>query len=228
VKTRERLEARRLRADDGLPIKEIARRLGVATSSVSVWVRDVELTAEQQAALLEQNPAYNRQLCGWRVMAARRREARREAQNEGRAVARRTEALHVAGCMLYWAEGAKDRNQVCFSNSDPAMIRLFVRFLRTYFNVSDDLLRMTCYLFGDHVPQLREVERFWLDVAELPPTSLRPSVINRYSISSKRRKRFNSLPYGTCRLVVNRTAVAQHIFGAIQEYGGFERDAWLE
>lgn len=36
------------------------------------------------------------------------------------------------------------------------------------------------------------------------------------------------LPYGTCRIVLSRTRVTQHIFGAIQEYAGFRRDAWLE
>jgi hypothetical protein len=136
--------------------------------------------------------------------------------------------MHAAGCMLYWAEGAKQRNQLCFSNADPEMIRFFMRFLRTYFGVPDDAIRMTCYLFGDHVVQLTETEDFWLDVAELPRTSLRPSVINRYSISGKRKKRFKTLPYGTCRIVVNRTAVVQSIFGAIQEYAGFEREAWLD
>jgi hypothetical protein len=42
------------------------------------------------------------------------------------------------------------------------------------------------------------------------------------------RKRSNILPYGTCRVVVSRTRVVQSIYGAIQEIGGFERDAWLE
>jgi hypothetical protein len=48
------------------------------------------------------------------------------AQEEGRALARRGERLFLAGCMLYWAEGGQDRNQVRFSNSDPEMIRVFV------------------------------------------------------------------------------------------------------
>ena len=174
------------------------------------------------------NPAYNRQLCGWLVMAERRREKRRVAQAEGRALARANDWMHAAGCMLYWAEGAKQRNQLCFSNSDPEMIRFFVTFLRTYFYVPDEAIRMTCYLFGDHVEQLNEVEEFWLRVAQLPRMSLRPSVINRYSISSKRKKRFKTLPYGTCRIVVNRTGVVQSIFGAIQEYAGFERETWLD
>ena len=39
----------------------------------------------------------------------------------------------MAGCMLYWAEGAKERNVVKFANSDAAMVRFFVRFLREGF-----------------------------------------------------------------------------------------------
>lgn len=44
-KDAERVEARRLRAE-GMSIKKIAARLGVAVSSVSVWVRDVETPPE--------------------------------------------------------------------------------------------------------------------------------------------------------------------------------------
>jgi hypothetical protein len=47
-----------------------------------------------------------------------------------------------------------------------------------------------------------------------------------YSRHSKR-KRLNKLPYGTCRLTVCDVRIAQHLYGAIQEYGGFERPEWL-
>ena len=53
----------------------------------------------------------------------------------------------MAGCMLYWAEGAKERNVVKFANSDVAMIRFFVHFLRRCFGVrsSDFRLRLNVY-----------------------------------------------------------------------------------
>jgi hypothetical protein len=41
----------------------------------------------------------------------------------------------MAGCMLYWAEGAKERNTVKFVNSDVAMVRLFVNFMKGCFGV---------------------------------------------------------------------------------------------
>ena len=79
--------------------------------------------------------AFNGHVKGRAVNSTVRRHARVLAQEEGRQLAERCEALHVAGCMLYWAEGAKDRNQIRFTNSDPEMARFFVRFLRTYFNL---------------------------------------------------------------------------------------------
>jgi hypothetical protein len=148
-------------------------------------------------------------------------------QEDGRRRARALDPGFVAGCMLYWAEGAKDRNQLQFSNSDPAMARFFVDFLKKYFDLTGDEIRIRCYLYADHVEQQADVEQFWLEALDLPQTSLRKSVVNVYSKYSQR-KRVGNLPYGTCRVVVSRTWVTQTIYGAIQEIGGFTRDSWLE
>ncbi len=43
-----------------MPIAEIARTLEVAKSSVSGWVKDVRLTADQVATLRDANPVLNR------------------------------------------------------------------------------------------------------------------------------------------------------------------------
>ena len=227
VKTAEREEARRLRTSEGLPIKEIARRLRVSTSSVSLWVRDIELTEEQRRRLLAMNPAYNRQLLGQSVWTEECRRRRREYQDEGATTAQAGEPLHVAGCMLYWAEGSKQRNAVRFSNSDPDLVKVFVRFLRTYFHICDQDIRVTCNLFADHEGRQLEIEQFWLDTLGLARTSLCKSTVNVYSRHTQR-KRLNKLPYGTCRVAVSRTAIVQHIYGAIQEYAGFTRDDWLD
>jgi transcriptional regulator with XRE-family HTH domain len=227
MKTRERELARRLRREEGAAIKEIAERVGVSKSSVSLWVRDIDLTAEQRQALLDRNPAFNRQHSGWTKVAERRRTERIAYQEDGRRRARLRDPGFIAGCMLYWAEGAKGRNQLQFSNADVVMARFFVDFLKKYFALRGEEIKITCHLYADHLAKQAEIERHWLVALGLPRESLRKSVVNVYSKYSKR-KRVGNLPYGTCRVVVSKTWVIQTIFGAIQEIGGFTRDAWLE
>jgi transcriptional regulator with XRE-family HTH domain len=126
VKPVERDIARRMRAEEGLPLREIAERLGVAKSSVSRWVRDVELSPAQEAALRDLNPLYNAQLRGQERRSRSARAARAVAQEDGRRRARDRDPLHIQGCMLYWAEGSKGRNVVAFTNSDADMVALFI------------------------------------------------------------------------------------------------------
>jgi transposase-like protein len=71
MKTVERNQARRMRRDEGRSIKEIARLLGVSSSSVSHWVRDVELTDAQHSALQARNRLHERQRLARAAMAAK-------------------------------------------------------------------------------------------------------------------------------------------------------------
>jgi hypothetical protein len=207
-------------------MKEIARLVGVSLSSVSYWVRDVPLTTEQRTELLRRMSANGRAAAAaGRSVAARK--VRVAYQECGRRHARRREPLHVAGCMLYWAEGSKGRNSVQFVNSDPAMVRYFVSFLRAYYDVADDAFRVDCNLFADHLERQQEIERFWLETLALPQSCLRKSKVIVYSKYSKK-KRQNRLPYGTVRVCVHRTEIVQSIYGAIQECAGFERPEWLD
>lgn len=227
MKTTERLEARRRRRDHGESIKQIARELRVSPSTVSVWVRDIELTDEQHDALQSRCSSHNGQTVSARLNAARAHARRRGEQEHGRFLARRRNALHLAGAMLFWAEGSRGRNAVVFTNSDPQMVRFFVSFLRRCYDVRDHRIAVTCNLFADHEARQREIEQFWLDTLSLPRSSLRKSTVNIFSKHSKKR-RTNKLPYGTCRVVVNDTALVQSIYGAIQEYAGFNRPEWLD
>jgi hypothetical protein len=130
--------------------------------------------------------------------------------------------------MLYWAEGSKSRNSTVFANSDLPMVVLFVRFLRDAMGVApeDITVRLNVYLTNGLT--LREIEDHWLWALELPRSSLRKPMINHTPTSSSGRKR-NKLPYGVCTIRVKRsTWLVQHIYGAIQEYAGFDEPRWLD
>jgi transposase-like protein len=225
MKTEERQAARALRVEQGLSVKEIAQAVGVSPGTASRWVRDIELTDDQRRAL----SAHDR---GDRVVAGKRhseRARRRRAtwQADGAQRARERRSIHLAGCMLFWAEGSRSRNSVYFTNSDPAMVRFFLDFLVAEIGVERDAVRIDVNLFADHLTEQAAIEQHWLETLDLPRACLRASTVNVFSRQSAR-KRLNRLPFGTCRLSVHSTRVVQHLYGAIQEYGGFIRPQWLD
>lgn len=107
------------------------------------------------------------------------------------------------------------------------MVKIFVTFLRRAFGLSPDRVRVTCNLFADHEARQHEIEEFWLHTAGLPRASLCKSTVNHYSRYSQK-KRKNKLPFGTCRIVVHSTEIAQTVYGSIQELAGFDRPEWLD
>jgi AcrR family transcriptional regulator len=224
MKAKEREEARRLRAE-GISVKAIAAQVGVSTSSVSRWVRDIELSAEQRADLAMRDPSVVGHPAGGLARAAYAREERRRWQEDGRALARAGDPLHRSGCFLYWAEGTKDRNRVTLTNSDPDLLLVFRRFLARCFAVPDERLVFAVNCFLGNGLTLEEIEAHWLGVLELPRACLRASTVNTPSSASRGRGR--TLLHGTGRLEVCSTAIVQSIYGAIQEYAGIDRPEWL-
>jgi hypothetical protein len=210
----------------GASIAAIQAELRVAKSTVSVWVRDIPLDEEHRRALEAANPVVNGRQVGQRAWSRACREDRERAQEHGRALARRGDPLHYAGCMLYWGEGSKQRNGVCFTNTDIDMHRFFLRFLRESYDVHDDSvrLRVNCHL-GNGL-SLAQIEQWWLTSLASPRTCLRPSTVNRPSRASKGARR--PLICGTAQLRVGSTWLVQSIYGAIQEYAGHTREDWLD
>jgi hypothetical protein len=87
------------------------------------------------------------------------------------------------------------------------------------------MVTVWCNLFADQAESCHQIEQFWLDTLGLPRSSLGKSTVNVYSKYSNKLRR-NMLPYGTCRIAVYRTRIVQALYGAIQEFAGFERPHW--
>jgi transcriptional regulator with XRE-family HTH domain len=161
-----RNQARSLRAE-GLNYKEIAARLGVSKSSVSLWVRDLpippglshEENRRRSAEATRQYWEKERQ-----VRSARRADVRAAAGAEiGDLTARE---LLIAGATAYWCEGAKSKSyrrlyRVVFTNSDPGLIRLFLRFLDAAGIPQANLTFTVCI---HESADVEAAEQFWLAV----------------------------------------------------------------
>ncbi len=216
---------------EAMPYKRIAAILGISPATAYAWTRDIELTPEQNRQNLvgPRGPSSPEAVARRAVVWREKNRARRRAyQDAGRARARLQQPLHMAHCMLYWAEGRKARNTVQLVNSDASMVRFFRDATRGCFGVGSErfALRLNVYL-GNGLT-LRQVEDHWLEALDLPRSCLRGHQVNHFPTSSSGRKR-NRLPYGVGSLRVSRsTEIVQHIYGAIQEYGSFDEPRWLD
>ena len=222
-----RIRARELRAQ-GWSYKRIASELAVSPSSAFTWTQDIRLSPEQIAANLGRgitadSAVVNRRARAW---SERNRARRRLYQAEGRRRAQIEDALHQAGCMLYWAEGGKRKNCVKLSNSEAPMLAFFLRFLTECFEIDRSRLAFSLHVYLGNGLSIEQIENRWLEALHLPRSVLRKHTIDPLPTSSSGRKR-NHLPYGVGNLSYCDTAIVQHIFGAIQEYAGFEEPRWL-
>ena len=157
-KVKEQEKARALRAQNRT-LADIARTLGVSKSSVSLWVRDVPFTPtlRLRGPHRHPHPAHEAKL---RQIEELNREGRE------RIGALSEEALFVAGVALYAGEGSKTDGEVRFSNSDPAMVRLFCAWFRRFFDVDERRLRGRLYLHEGL--DLIATEAFWSALANIP------------------------------------------------------------
>ena len=161
-----RAKARELRVH-GMDYQDIAAALGVAKSSVSLWVRDLPTPARLSYAECRKRSAEGAR----RYWAAERpaREALRIAAREAAAAEigeLTNRELLIAGAIAYWCEGSKNKpgpwnDQVIFTNSDPGLIRFFLRFLEAIgTSLSDAIFRVYIHESAD----VESAQRFWLEV----------------------------------------------------------------
>ena len=178
-----RARARELRTQ-GLDYEEIAGALGVSKSSVSLWVRDMP-----RPPRLSYEECCKRSAEGSRLYWAAERPAR-EAKREAARAAAAAEICElsereilIAGAIAYWCEGTKSkpqklRERVLFINSDPGLIRFFLRFLAAA-GIQQAQLRFRVYIH--ETANVAAAERFWARVTDSDPEDFYKAVLKRHN-----------------------------------------------
>jgi transcriptional regulator with XRE-family HTH domain len=183
-----RAKARELR-QQGLVYNEIAAKLGVSKSSVSLWVRDLprperlsyEECAKRQAAAVA---AY------W-LRERQRREAAREhiRAGEQHAIGQLSDReVLIAGAIAHMCEGTKSKpyrrsGRVIFINSDPRLISFYLRFLRLAGVKRDQLTFQVSIHESADVPSAQE---FWRQVTQADPVRFRRPNLKRHNPKTTR------------------------------------------
>jgi hypothetical protein len=210
-----RAQARSLR-EQGLTYNRIAEQLGVSKASISLWVRDLP-----RPPRLSYTESRKRAADGVRrYWEAERtvREARREAARAAAAAeigCLTDRELIIAGAIAYWCEGSKNepynrQDRVIFTNSDPAMILFFLRFLAAA-GVAPQMVTYRVYIH--ETADVAAAERFWLELTGADPTQFRRSILKTHKPRTVR-KNVGKTYRGCLRVEVRRSVqLYRHIEG---------------
>lgn len=227
MKVVEKEYARRLRQEQGLPINEISKIVGVSKSSISLWVRDVPLSYEQKQVLLEKNPAYNAQHNGGQSRKECALKLRKQYQEEGKLMARSGDKEIIAVSMLYWAEGSKDRCSVKIANTDVHLLKWFLDMMVKHFGVDRKNVSMRTQWYSNNDVSFEDMQKYWISNLQLDESSFRKCSIDPINIYSQKKRKCKH-PYGTCTISIHRTDIVQRLYGIIQEVIGVEKPEWIE
>lgn len=213
MKLKEKLIARNLRKQ-GFSLNEIKRKTGFTKSSISFWVRDIELTEEQKKELSVKGHSKEviekRRITRLKNENSRRQKIIDKALIDVKDISERE--LWLIGIALYWGEGAKTiRSGVCFSNSDPKMIRIIMEFFKRSCNTPLDKIRghvhIHPHLDGDNA------KKYWSEISEIPLEHFYKTT-KQQSRASKKKK--DSLPFGTLHVYICNTELFLKIKGWIE------------
>lgn len=160
----EKLIARNIRRK-GKSIKDIAKKLNIGKSTISIWCRDIKLSNKQLENIYKNG--LKKSLLGGLIgaevnhqkklneISTRYKEA---SQIIGKLSVR---DLLIAGVCLYWAEGSKTKGRFIFVNSDPIMIKIIFIFLTEILGVDKNLIKPTVQINLIHQPRIKKVMKFW-------------------------------------------------------------------
>jgi hypothetical protein len=202
-----RAKARELR-EQGLGYDQIVAELDVSKSTVSAWVSDMP-----RPERLSYEECCKRQAEGVaRYWAAERplREAERKAISAVAAEQINTLSDRepiIAGAVAYWCEGVKNKpyrrhDRVNFVNSDPVMIKFFLRFPDVAGIPRDQVI------FRVYVHESADVagaQRFWLDVTGAHRAQFRSPTLKRHNPRTVRKNTGDDY-HGCLRIDVRRSA----------------------
>ena len=190
----------------GLSYREILEQVLVAKSSLSLWLKSVNLTTSQKQRLTDKKLASALRGAMKRKDAriALTKEIKDKARNEIGKLSERE--LWLIGISLYWAEGSKEKeyrpgSRVVFSNSDPHMIKVFLRWLLEVIKISEQKIYFAIYIHESHKNRLEEVKNYWQTKTGFPIESFKWIYFKKNKINTKRRNIGNTY-FGLLRVMI--------------------------
>jgi hypothetical protein len=188
---------------EGHSYSEILKKVPVAKSTLSLWLRSVGLAKEQKQKITEKRIAGA--LRGAKSRKDQKLKITKEisdkAKKEIKYINKRD--LWLIGIALYWAEGSKEKetgSRIIFNNSDPKMILIFLKWLKGIFSITDNIIYE---LYIHETANIKNAQDYWSKILSIPTKNIR-TYLKKNKIKTIRKNVGNNY-HGLIRIVVSKS-----------------------
>jgi hypothetical protein len=208
-KKREKENAIALRKQ-GKTYTDILRAVPVAKSTLGIWLKDAKLSVPENQKFTEA-----KRLASLRGGQAKKKQ-RIEKQNDiifnakSEIINISQHELFLLGVMLYWAEGAKEKEYrpgsiFEFSNMDPKMIQVFLVWLKKVCKIDKNMIIFNIFLHKTHKHRVEEVRRYWSKVTGFSINSFSAVYWKKNKLKTNR-KNTGEKYHGVLKIKVKRSS----------------------
>jgi hypothetical protein len=158
--------------ENGKSLRTIARELTISLSTAQLWTREVILSNEQKQNIVTE---HREKLIAGRTKFIEHRKAQKnkkelkiftDAKNE--ILVKKSDSFFIIGLALYWAEGSKKDHSLGFINSDPAMVQVFLRWLKTYGKFDPINIHPRLQIHEIYKSNTNAIQSYWSDLLQIP------------------------------------------------------------
>ena len=146
----------------GFTISEIHRLLKISKGTLSLWLRNIHVSPEADS-LIKSKLSKAQQTASRAILNKSKEKSRVAFEYATKTilpVKLNKNFSQLLCAMIYWCEGNKAwKDPVVFTNSDPHLVKTFLKLLRTSFKIDESKFRIGMHLHGYHDEQ-KQLE-FW-------------------------------------------------------------------
>lgn len=178
----------------GFSYSEIGKKMGIPKSTLSGWLRHIKPTKEQESRLRKKSEE-NRKLGSKTLLNNRIAKTEWIIEESAKEVEGLTlRDLWFLGIVLYWAEGSKQKvhdpsKGVIFSNSDPLMIKIFLKWLTESLKIAENEIVFEIYIHETYQKTIDKLALFWSKVTGLPVEKFKKVYFKKNKVRSFRKNR---------------------------------------
>ncbi len=156
----------------GRSLRDVELSLGIPRSTLSFWFKDVKLTSLQYKFLENRHKKSlikaRKEAVVWHNQQKRDRLklAENEAEKTLHKIGKDKETTELALALLYLGEGSKKSPTTSMGNSDPLILKFFLKAIVNVYKIDIEKIRFDLHIRADQNPEL--LKKYWAKELQAP------------------------------------------------------------